>query len=125
MKLYLSVNNDEINEIINIVSEATDEPEKIKEVITRSHESIWKNDDGSDYMKLSYNYFNIPEDGSRSAVINMDIPDEITLKALKVATKISKVIYSIINLVSDCCGEIESLLKLKKHNNDDYEIIDE
>lgn len=124
MKLLLSVNNDEINEIINIVSEATNEPEKSREVITKSRESIWKNDDGSDYMKISYNYLNIPEDGSKSAFIDMDIPDEITLKALKVATKISKVIYSVINLVSDCCGEIESLLKLKKHNNDD-EIIDE
>lgn len=124
MKLFLSASNDEINEIINIVSEATDEPEKSREVITKSHESIWKNDDGSDYMKISYNYFNIPEDGSKSAFIDVDIPDEITLKALKVATKISKVIYSVINLVSDCCGEIESLLKLKKHNNDD-EIISE
>ena len=124
MKLFLSVSNNEINEIINIVSEATDEPEKSIEVITKSRESIWKNDDGSDYMKISYNYFNIPEDGSKSAFIYADIPDEITLKALKVATKISKVIHSVINLVSDCCGEIESLLKLKKHNNDD-EIISE
>lgn len=124
MKLFLSVNNDEINEIINIVSEATDEPEESKEVITKSHESIWKNDDGSDYMKLSYNYFITPEDESKSAFIDIDIPDEITLKVLKIATKVSKVIYSVINLVSDCCGEIESLLKLKKHNNDD-EIVDE
>ena len=119
MKLFLSVNNDEINEIVNIVSEATNEHEKSKEVITKSHESIWKNDDGSDYMKISYNYFNSEEYGNNSAFIDIDIPDEITLKALKIATKISKIIYSIASLVTGCFDEIESLLKTKKHDDEE------
>lgn len=118
MKLFLSASNDEINEIVNIVSDVTNEHEKSKEVLLKSHESIWKNDDGSDYMKISYKYFNSDEYGNNSAFVDINIPEEITLKTLKVIAKISNVIYSIMNLITNYGNEIESLLKTKKHDKE-------
>lgn len=112
MKVVVAVSKNEVEETANVVAQVTNDLENAKKVLTTPAGTVWKNEDGSDYMKIRYIEDNIGDDGCM--LVDVDIPEEISLRVLKFATKFAKLIYSAFKLFEGLAEEIESVLKSKK-----------
>lgn len=115
MKVVVAVSKNEVEETANVVAEITENKEEALKALTTPAGSVWKNEDGSDYMKVRYINDNIGEDGYM--LIDVDIPEEISLKALKIATKFAKIVYSAIGLMKGLIEDIENILDSKKRDD--------
>ena len=91
MKLLVAVSKNEIEETANVVTQVTDDLEAARKALTTPNGMIWKNEDDSDYMKIRYIEDNVGEDGCM--LVDVDIPEEISLKVLEFATQFAKIIY--------------------------------
>lgn len=111
MKMYLKATEIEMKEVKDIIKGFdidNEEQDKIEEAFNKDFIGEYRNEDDSIYASM---YIKKEENETS---LELDVPDEITVKMLKIATKIIGMLAPIVKFVYSVSEEVSDILDSKK-----------